>query len=197
MNKILLIFLHGYGANGADLQSLGPFFKDLATEVIIESPNALDPIPDYPGGYQWFPIGNMSEDYLKQSCHSVYPEVVKLVRGFQTKHGIGHENTYLIGFSQGTMMALYSGLAEHNLCRGVVGFSGGLFMDPVNIKADKALKITLIHGEDDDVVPATASVKSYEFLKKQGFSVDLSLLDNLAHSIDIRAIEIAKGFISS
>ncbi len=195
MNKILLIFLHGYGANGADLKSLGPFFKDLATEIIIESPNALDPMPDYPGGYQWFPIGDMSEDHLKESCHRVYPDVVKMVQKLQTKHGVDHKETFLIGFSQGTMMALYSTLAEHNLCRGVVGFSGGLFMDPVNIKADKSMKITLIHGEDDDVVPATASIKSYDFLKKQGFSVDLNLLDNLAHGIDMRGIKIAQRFI--
>lgn len=197
MNKILLIFLHGYGANGADLKSLGPFFKDLADDVIIESPNAIKPMPDQAGGYQWFPIENMSEDYLKKSCHQVYPEVVKMVRALQSKHAVGHKETFLIGFSQGAMMALYSALAEHSLCRGVVGFSGGVYIDTPHINADKSLKISLVHGEDDEAVPATASVKSYDFIQGQGFSSDLALLEDLAHSIDVRGIQIAKGVIKN
>jgi phospholipase/carboxylesterase len=195
MKKILLIFLHGYGANGADLQSLGPFFNDTAEEVVIESPNAIEPIPDYPGGFQWFPIGDMSEKHLQESCHSVYRKVIKMIQDFQIKHKVGYKETFLIGFSQGTMMALYSALAEKNLCNGVIGFSGGVFIDPIHIKADKSLKITLIHGEDDDVVPASGSIKSYEFLKKKGFNPHLNLLDNLPHSIDMRGIEIARVFI--
>ncbi len=197
MNKILLIFLHGYGANGKDLASLGAFFKDLAQDVIIESPNALEPMPDNRGGYQWFPIESMSEGYLKASCQRVSPNVVELIRNLQTKHGVGHQETFLIGFSQGTMMVLYSSLVDHNLCRGVVGFSGGIYMDSADIKADKSLKISLIHGKNDDAVSSDASVKSHEFLQGQGFRSDLNLLDNLAHSIDMRGIKIAKEFIKN
>ena len=197
MKKILLIFLHGYGSNGQDLASLGPFFKDVAEDVIIESPNAFKPMPDFLGGYQWFPLENMSEEYLKEFCHKTYPEVAKLVRNLQEKHGVGYKETFLIGFSQGSMMALYSALADHNLCQGIVGFSGGVYMDPININADKSLKISIIHGKEDEAVPSSAAVKSHKFIQKQGFKADLNLLDNLAHSIDMRGIKIAKGFLKN
>jgi phospholipase/carboxylesterase len=55
----LVIFLHGYGSNGADLISLAPYWAEALPGTAFVSPNAIEPVPMAPGGYQWFPISNL------------------------------------------------------------------------------------------------------------------------------------------
>ena len=121
-----------------------------------------------------------------------------LIESLQKTHGIGPENTILIGFSQGTMMALSCALGHPHLVRAVIGFSGGLYMDPHFIKAvPQSLNIHLIHGEEDDVVPFEASIDAANLLDDLGFKVEVCLIPHLDHSINQECLYEAQTFLES
>ena len=66
----LVIFLHGYGSNGADLISLAPYWAEALPATAFVSPNAIEPVPMAPGGYQWFPISNLDPHLMEQGARA-------------------------------------------------------------------------------------------------------------------------------
>lgn len=192
----LVIFFHGYGANGEDLLSLSTHFEQTLQKAIFIGPNAFTQIPDYPVDYQWFDLANMDPHLMEINCAGVKDRGVALIQELQREWDIPPEKTLLIGFSQGTMMALYCALAEANLCGAVIGYSGGVYINPESIQAKpEDLDILLIHGEEDSVVPASASQDTHAFLKHQGFTPEIHLRPGLEHSIDLEGLQIARNFI--
>ena len=192
----LVIFLHGYGANGEDLLGLASHFEKALPKAVFVAPNAFTEIPDSPMGYQWFDLANMDPALMEKNCASVQERGAALVHEIQQEHAIGPEQTTLVGFSQGTMMALYCALATENLCARVIGYSGGVYMQPDAIKADpKNLDVLLIHGEEDTVVPPSASLDAHAFLKNHGFNSAVHLRPNLEHSIDLEGLQLAQEFM--
>ena len=192
----LVIFFHGYGANGEDLLGLATHFEKTLSKAVFVAPNAFTQIPDYPMGYQWFDLANMDPTLMEQNCESVRERGVALIHEIQREWNIGPENTILVGFSQGTMMALYCALATENLCKTVIGYSGGVYMQPGSIKADpKTTHFLLIHGEEDTVVPPHGSLDAHMFIKNHGFTSEVHLRPNLEHSIDLEGLKIARKFI--
>ena len=194
----LVVFFHGFGANGQDLLSLALHLEKSLPKAVFVAPNAFAPIPGYKGGYQWFDLGEMDPEFMAQHCDAVRGEGMALIESLQKTHGIGPENTILIGFSQGTMMALSCALGHPHLVRAVIGFSGGLYMDPHFIKAvPQSLNIHLIHGEEDDVVPFEASIDAANLLDDLGFKVEVCLIPHLDHSINQECLYEAQTFLES
>lgn len=188
--KFLVIFFHGFGANGDNLLDLSYFLETTLPEAVFVSPNGLTPMPHYPGGYQWFPLkDDLNPDDLKQECARVLDKGITLVETIQQHYNVPPERTFFVGFSQGTMMSLAIALAHKNICGGVIGCAGGLYMDASLIKAPKDLPLYLIHGEDDAVVDPSASEATLEFLEGLGFSPTLTLVPRLGHSIDERVLK--------
>src|SRR5262245_28976090 len=64
----LVVLLHGYGSNGADLISLAPYWTKALPGVAFVSPNAIEPAPQAPGGYQWFPISNLDPQLMESGA---------------------------------------------------------------------------------------------------------------------------------
>ena len=194
--KVLVIFLHGYGSNGEDLLSLAPHFEQALPEAVFVSPNAFEPVPGYSGGYQWFDLTVIEPKFMEEQSRITKDRAARMVRGFQETYGIGPEKTVLIGFSQGSMMGLYMALAEKQLCKAAVGFSGGVVIQPDHIKADPDfLKVLLVHGDADTVVPVQASKDAHSLLLNKGFGVEIQTYPTLEHSINPEGLERAKAFL--
>ncbi len=194
----LVILLHGYGANGQDLLGLAPHLEKALPQAVFVAPNAFTPFPGREGGYLWFDLGDMDPEFMARHCDAVRDKGIALIESLQEAHGIGPENTILIGFSQGTMMALSCALGHPKLARAVIGFSGGLYMDPHFIKAaPQFLNVHLIHGEEDEVVPFEASLDTANLLDDLGFKVELCLIPHLDHEINQDALFEAQTFLES
>ena len=56
--RSIVILVHGYGSNGADLIGLAPYWRDALADTVFVAPNAPEPCPGAPGGYQWWPVWN-------------------------------------------------------------------------------------------------------------------------------------------
>ncbi len=195
--ETLVILLHGYGADGQNMADVGYAFQKNLPNAYFFMPDAPEKMPGMEG-YQWFDLLDMEPVTLRRGCLSASVSVEDFVRKTQAKHKVDWENTVLVGFSQGAFLALHAALAAKHLCGKVIAYAGGVYVEKEDIHVSpKDLKILLVHGEEDDVVPIQESDRTDRFLKEQGFSVDFEKIPNLGHSIDHEGISLGVRFVKS
>lgn len=191
--KKLVIFLHGYGSNGDDLMGLAPMMEDALPDVQFLSPNAIAPCGMGGGGYEWFQLVDRSPEARLKGTLEAAPKLDAYITAQRDRFGLSDGDIALVGFSQGTMMALHVAPRRAQALAGVVGFSGMLSGGVEGIRSQPP--ISLIHGEWDDVVPFGAMAVAAEALKEAGLSVETHARPHLPHSIDPEGIDIAVTFL--
>ncbi len=193
--EVLVILLHGYGADGQNMTNVAYAFQKSLPDTYFLMPDAPEKMTGMEG-YQWFDLLDMSPPALRQGCLLACRTVEDFVRKAQAKHQVTWQNTVLIGFSQGAFLALHTSLSEENLCGKVIAYAGGVYVEKEDIEVSpKDLKILLIHGEEDDVVPLQESQRTESFLKEQGFSATLATIPELGHSMDRAGVDLGVQFI--
>jgi len=195
--KNLVVILHGYGSNNKNLLFMAQYWKTKLEDTLFIIPNAPTPLP-HSDGYQWFEIGDLSAPYLQKGAQEMGPILKKFIKGVQSSYKISWEKTIIVGFSQGGMLALSTGLLFKNLCRGALSYSGGLFLplSQVNTPPNQ-IDICLIHGEKDTVVPCAASEETHDQLKEKEYTVFLHLRPQIEHQIDETGLSQGLSFIKS
>lgn len=194
--KQLVVLLHGLGADGNDLIGLAPFFAEALPDAHFIAPNAPEPCDMAPYGYQWFSL----QDWTPESMHAGARKAAPQLNGFldaQLRHfGLADNQLALVGFSQGTMMSLYTALRRPQPIAGVVGFSGALLgADAMEGEVRSRTPVCLIHGTADAVVPFSAMEHAESFLALNDVPVETYARPGLAHGIDQDGISIAMGFL--
>jgi phospholipase/carboxylesterase len=192
----LVILLHGYGSNGADLISLAPFWAKALPGAAFVAPNAIEPVPQAPGGYQWFGIASIDPHLMEQGVRGAAPSVDSFVTRELDKHGLDASRCVLVGFSQGTMMALHVGLRREAPLAGIVGFSGMLPGAP-RLKDEMRSKppVLLIHGDRDPTIPATAMFDAAEGLAAAGHGAQWHVSYGIPHSIGQDGLDLGGAFL--
>lgn len=193
--KKLVIFLHGYGSNGDDLIGLAPLMRDALPDVHFLSPNAPAPCGMGGPGYEWFQLMDRSAPARLKGTREAAPILDAYITQQRDRFGLTDADIALVGFSQGTMMALHVAPRRAEQMGGVVGFSGMLSGGADGIRSKPP--ICLIHGEWDDVVPFDAMAMAELSLKEAGLTVETHARPNLPHSIDPEGIEIANRFLQN
>ncbi len=193
----LVILLHGYGSNGADLISLAPYWAKALPGASFVAPNALEPMMEAPGGYQWFPITQLDPHLMEQGVRAAAPSVDRFIDRELEKHGLPPERCALVGFSQGTMMALHVGLRRSRPLAAILGFSGLLVGGP-RLKEEMASKppVLLIHGDRDPTIPIPALFDSAETLAEAGHGAQWHISYGIPHSIGPDGLELGGSFLA-
>jgi len=197
--KNLVILLHGYGADGNDLIGLaGPLGGALADTEFV-SPNAPEPCAMSPMGRQWFPISYLdgsSEQEMRDGMARAVVALDAFVDAEIARSGLPASQVALVGFSQGTMMALHVGPRRADALAGIVGFSGRL-LEPEALGGQVASKppVLLIRGTADPVVPFDSMAAAEEGLGAAGLSVETLARPGLVHGIDERGMVAAAQFL--
>ena len=169
----VVLFLHGYGADGADLLGLADPLAPHLPDTVFYAVDAPTRSMANPMGFQWFPIpwidGSSEVAAAEGLRHSA-----KLLDGFIDKvladEGLAPENLILFGFSQGSMMSMHVAPRRQDPVAGIVAFSGRLMFP--EMLGDEALSkppVMLIHGNADDVVPFEEMQIAAEALQAAGF----------------------------
>ncbi len=185
----LIILLHGWGADAADMFGLAPILGQVKQGCAFYAPNAPYSCMASPHGREWFDIQQgekgaiMAMDDLDELVNSIFHEF-----------SLPASQIILGGFSQGGMMTLAAG-PSYELA-GLISFSGALLTEQrLSEAALSSPPILLIHGDLDDVVPATELIDAQTHLEEKGYDVEVVLEKGIGHSISETGIDAARRFI--
>src|SRR5215831_12028960 len=158
----LVVFLHGYGADGNNLIEIGRTWQGLLPQAAFVSPHAPEPCGQAPVGRQWFPLTFRDPNERWLGCRKAAPGLEAFLGAELKRRNLPASALALVGFSQGTMMALHVGLRRATAPFAIVGYSG-LLVTPPDGKVDALAAeikgrppVLLIHGDQDDLIPAEA-----------------------------------------
>jgi phospholipase/carboxylesterase len=195
--RSLVILLHGYGSNGEDLISLAPHWRGALPATAFVAPNAPEPCPGAPGGYQWWALTSASRDSRAEGVARAAPVLDAFIDAELARYGLTEARLALVGFSQGTMMALHVGLRRRNPLAGIAGYSG-MLADEAGL-ADPTITrppILLIHGDADPMIPVAAFHQAKAALAENGFDVESYVSPGLGHGIDMAGLELGGAFLA-
>ena len=192
----LVVFLHGWGANGADLIGLAPHFARALPTTLFVSPDAPFPCDANPAGLQWFSFADNSQTQLLAGARLAASLVTAYLDEQQRELGLTDADTVLIGFSQGAMLALHVALRMKRHLAGVIGYSGVLIAaETLKEEITSKPPVLLVHGERDSVVPPQASQVAQQFLSHAGLDATLLMRPMLAHGIDEEGLRQGLAFL--
>ncbi len=191
--KAIVFLLHGWGSDGDDLIQLSYQWKGISDNITFISPNGPEVCDANPSGRQWFSIDHENPHNMVQGIVKAKFDLKNFIDKKLKKYSLT-DQFLLVGFSQGTMLAL--NLALSIKCKGVIGYSGAYIDAPIDSNVPKN-DIILIHGEDDDIVPISKMNDAVTKIKKYSKSVTSHVCRNLAHSIDQKGLKIAEEFIKN
>lgn len=196
--RSVVIFLHGYGADGADLLGLADPLAPHLPDTVFRAPDAPEQCRGNPFGYQWFPVpwldGSAPEAQAEGFAKAKADLHAYLDRVLAEEH-LPAEALALVGFSQGTMMSLAVAPERDSALAGVVGFSGRLVDPAAPMAAHSKPPILLVHGDRDDVVPFTDLASTGTALVNAGFETYSHVMKGTGHGIAPDGLSVALSFL--
>ena len=198
----LIVFLHGYGADGNDLIDIGRAWQGLLPETAFVSPHAPEPCGQAPTGRQWFNLTFRTPNERWDGARKAAPVLERFLDAELARHKLPPQALALVGFSQGTMMALHAGLRRAVPPAAIVGYSG-IFVLPEKAKPDAVAgeiksrpPVLLIHGAQDDLIPAPALFQSAQALAALEVPVEWHLSEGIGHGIDQEGLRQGGEFLA-
>jgi phospholipase/carboxylesterase len=185
----LVILLHGLGADGFDVIDLAPGWGRAVPDALFVAPHAWAPCDLAPYGRQWFSLPDRSPAMLRAGVDEAAAELAAWLDEERARLGLALDRVALMGFSQGAMTALCLGLGRARGCAAVLAYSGRLIA-PDPPPAGAGPRILLVHGEEDEVVPASASRSAALAIAAAGVAVEAVFRPGLAHGIDEAGITL-------
>ena len=192
----LIVLLHGLGASGDDLIGLVPHWATLLPHAAFVAPHAPYPCDMAPVGLQWFSLRDMDAAVILAGIEAAAPILDAFVDRELARHGLDETGLALVGFSQGTMMALHVALRRRRPCAALVGYSG-MLVGPERLKAEIRARppVLLVHGTVDQVVPAAMLGMAEAELEAVGVTVTSHLRAGLGHGIDAEGIRLGGAYL--
>ena len=195
-----VVFLHGYGANGADLMGLTDPLAEHLPDTAFFAPDAPEDCAGSPMGFQWFPIpwiDGSSEEESRAGLDRAVDDLNSYLDGIMVDEDLLPEQVMVLGFSQGTMMALHVLPRREDAVAGLTAFSGRL-LEPEALVDDVVCRppVLLIHGDEDDVVPVQSLPDAAEALQGAGWKeVYAHIQKGTGHGIAPDGLQVALAFM--
>jgi phospholipase/carboxylesterase len=198
----LVVFLHGYGADGNDLIEIGRAWQPLLPDTAFVSPHAPRPCGQAPTGREWFPLTFRDPNERWLGVNAAGPGLNAFLDAELARRNMAPSALALVGFSQGTMMALHVGLRRAVAPAAIVGYSGMLVTPPAGDVEAMANEITsrppvlLIHGDRDDLIPPQALFLAGQALGALDIPVEWHLSEGVGHGIDAEGLRHGEEFLA-
>ncbi len=192
----LVVLLHGVGSDGNDLIQLAPYFAQVLPDAEFIAPDAPFHYDMAPSGHQWFSLQDRTASIVAAGARIAAPILDAFLDAELARRGLDDDALALVGFSQGTMMALHVGLRRPRSCAAVIGYSGAL-VAPESLSDEMTARppVLLVHGKIDDVVPLEYMALAQETLQEAGVAVYPHIRPDLGHGIDADGIAVGAVFL--
>ena len=198
--RSVVVFVHGYGATGADLLGLADVLGEYLPDTLFVAPDAPESIPGMPFGFQWFPIpwiDGSSEEEARRGMEMAFEDFNAFLDALMVDEDVLPEQVVLFGFSQGTMMSLHVAPRREDPVAGIVAFSGRLLEpDLLAEEVVSRMPVLLVHGDADDLVPPQSLPEAAEALQRAGFKeVYAHVMKGTGHGISPDGLSVALAFM--
>jgi len=197
--KRIVVFVHGYGADGADLLGLADPLAPHLPDTAFFAPDAPEPCAGNPFGRQWFPIpwlDGSSEAAAEAGLARAAEDLNGFLDARLYDEGLTPADLALVGFSQGAMMSLHVAPRRAEPIAGVVSISGRL-LQPDRLATEALVKppVLVIHGDQDPVVPFEDMALAGNALIAAGFETYGHVMQGTGHGIAPDGLSVALHFL--
>jgi phospholipase/carboxylesterase len=198
----LVVFLHGYGADGNDLIDIGRAWQGLLPQAAFVSPHAPEPCGQAPVGRQWFPLTFRDPNERWIGANKAAPVLEHFLDAELKRRNLPPSALALVGFSQGTMMALHVGLRRATAPFAIVGYSG-LLVTPADGNPEQFASeiksrppVLLVHGDQDELIPPEALFHATSGLASLEVPVEWHMSNGVGHGIDQEGLRHGGEFLA-
>jgi phospholipase/carboxylesterase len=198
----LVVFLHGYGADGNDLIDIGRAWQQYLPNAAFVSPHAPEPCGQAPVGRQWFALTFRDPNERWIGVNKAAPLLERFLDAELNRHKLPPSALMLVGFSQGTMMALHVGLRRPTAPAAIVGYSGLLVersdgnAETFAAEVKSRPPVLLVHGDRDDLIPPQALFQATQGLAALEVPVEWHLSAGVGHGIDAEGLRHGGEFLA-
>ncbi len=191
----LIVLCHGYGSDGNDLIGIARHWQDILPGAAFAAPHAPERCVQAANGFQWFSLSRIDPHETLAGVEAATPLLDAFLDAELERVNLPPERLALVGFSQGTMMALHVGLRRRVSPAALVGFSGLLAAPEAVPVLKNPPPILLLHGQDDQVIPDTALFAAAIALGAADMAVQWHRTPGLGHGIDQDGMMLAGRFL--
>jgi phospholipase/carboxylesterase len=169
----LIVALHGIGGTAEEFQGIAEAFA--AAGFVVAVPEAAYPILEQGKlGYDWTLIRSGDFELLKRSTVLASSDQLPVVVT-DLKQRYRVDSVYILGFSQGALLAIVTGLYNSALFDGVVSFATPAFdtswFTGNTLVASNGVRVLLVHGQEDPHARFAVSEHARDALKDAGYDV--------------------------
>jgi phospholipase/carboxylesterase len=195
--KQIIIICHGVGADGADLISLAPHIAPDLPDAYFAAPNGPEPFDMFPTGRQWFSLKSLNPTELATGIRRARIALDAFIDAELTRLNLPADAYALAGFSQGAMVALFTGLRRKTPPKAIIAIAGAL-IDPGSLATEITHRppVFIAHGEADSVVPAFRSRDAAAALSALNVPVQTHFSPGLDHSFDEPILQKSTAFLN-
>ncbi len=194
----LVVLCHGVGADGHDLIDLAPTWSRALPEAAFVAPSApehYDQDPHGPGR-QWFSVADRTPSVMARGVRHAAAMLGPFLDAELARLGLSPTAYALVGFSQGAMTVLFTGLRRTAAPRAILAYSGALLAPEMLIsEMTNRAPVLLVHGEADDVVPVSRSRDAEQTLRAASVPVEVCYTPRLGHGIDDAGLSLGALFL--
>ena len=194
--KNVIILLHGYGGDGADISSIAHTWRRFIDNTIFLCPDGHQTCKLNPNGFQWFDLSIDDQNYVVSEAKKAEKILIEYIEQIKKKYNLDNSQIILSGFSQGCMMSINLGLVCNESFKSVIGFSGKIIdKDDLKKRMISKTDMLLFHGDADEVVPPSNLLEVKDFLERNKIKVDVNMIKNCSHHIPVEAMSLALKYI--
>ena len=179
--KQLYILLHGVGSSPSDLLPMAKKFQDHYPDAAFLIPDGIQPFEGSDYRRQWFSVMDITEENRPARVAEAIPLLYDIVKRAQDRLNVLPPDTALVGFSQGSILALEFSAAHDGRAGRVIAFSGRYARLPE--KTPGLTTIHLLHGENDHVIPVAQAHAAYERLSSLHGDVTIDIASAVGHEL--------------
>lgn len=187
--KKALVMVHGRGGSAEDILSIAAHLQ--VEDYALLAPQASN--------HTWYPLSFLAPPQQNEPGLSAALAFIAEIEKELTEQGIGAENIYFLGFSQGACLTLEYVTRNAKKYGGVVAFTGGLIGDKVNHEnygGDfQGTPVFIGTSDPDPHVPVERVQVTKDVLQKMNAALSVKIYPNMGHTISQDEVDKANGLI--